>query len=216
MQKLIERLKHMDTDWDIEFHENDAYALASLVERSTSPRPVVIELGSWKGCSSAIIARVLKPRGGQLWCVDTWKGSADVPHHEQAKYRNIFYVFDANMQESGLADVVHPVMSLTQVAAGMFRDGSADLIFIDADHRYSSVKADIAAYLPKLRAGGILCGHDWDWDFNEPLLPLELDKPEYLEVDTVPYHGGHLHAGVIKAVIEANGSPIKGSSIWMM
>lgn len=47
--------------------------------------------------------------------------------------------------------------------ADQIQDASADLVFIDADHSYESVKKDIMRYTPKLRAGGILCGHDIDY-----------------------------------------------------
>jgi len=39
-------------------------------------------------------------------------------------------------------------------------DGTLDFVFIDADHRYPAVVKDLAAWTPKLKAGGILCGHD--------------------------------------------------------
>jgi predicted O-methyltransferase YrrM len=38
---------------------------------------------------------------------------------------------------------------------------TVDLIFIDADHRYSGCKSDILLYREK--ASGILCGHDIDY-----------------------------------------------------
>lgn len=47
-------------------------------------------------------------------------------------------------------------------AAKYIADGSLDLVFIDADHLYEGVKNDIIAWMPKVRTGGILCGHDYD------------------------------------------------------
>lgn len=48
-------------------------------------------------------------------------------------------------------------------AATKIADHSLDFVFIDANHGYSAVKADIAAWIGKVRLGGVLCGHDY-WD----------------------------------------------------
>src|SRR5690606_15021310 len=45
-------------------------------------------------------------------------------------------------------------------AAGQFRDGTLDFANIDACHQYPDVAADIKAWWPKVRPGGILAGHD--------------------------------------------------------
>jgi predicted O-methyltransferase YrrM len=47
------------------------------------------------------------------------------------------------------------------VAATHYKNESLDFVFLDADHNYEAVQADIAAWLPKVRPGGILCGHDY-------------------------------------------------------
>jgi hypothetical protein len=47
--------------------------------------------------------------------------------------------------------------------ASKVEDNSLDFVFIDGDHRYESVKADIRAWAPKLRPGGMLSGHDIDY-----------------------------------------------------
>lgn len=45
-------------------------------------------------------------------------------------------------------------------------DGSQDFVFLDANHWYKSVKADIDAWLPKVRIEGILAGHDFSGHFR--------------------------------------------------
>lgn len=50
-------------------------------------------------------------------------------------------------------------------AATQFQDASLDFVFIDGDHSYESVRADIAAWLPKIRYSGIIAGHDFSPDF---------------------------------------------------
>ena len=46
-------------------------------------------------------------------------------------------------------------------AVNNFKDNILDFVYIDADHRYEAVKADILAWLPKVKKNGWLCGHDY-------------------------------------------------------
>jgi len=48
----------------------------------------------------------------------------------------------------------------TVEAANNVGKGEIDFVFIDADHRYQSVVADIRAWMPKVRSGGYITGHD--------------------------------------------------------
>lgn len=45
--------------------------------------------------------------------------------------------------------------------AGAFADGEFDLVYIDADHTEAAVYADLLAWWPKVRSGGVLAGHDY-------------------------------------------------------
>ena len=60
---------------------------------------------------------------------------------------------------------VHFFTTDSVTASQWIQDGSLDLVFIDADHSYDAVKADLAAWVPKLRKGGVLSGHDYNSAF---------------------------------------------------
>ena len=43
-----------------------------------------------------------------------------------------------------------------------FKDKSVNFVYIDANHQYEFVKEDIEVWLPKVKKGGILGGHDYN------------------------------------------------------
>lgn len=129
------------------------------------PGAVFVEVGSWMGRSAAYIAVEIINSGKQikLCCVDTWEGSDENEHREiMGKHgmKNIFPLWEKNLEP--VRAHVSPIMSQSVQAAELFADRSIDFCFIDADHREVAVRADIAAWLPKVKPGGILAGHDYE------------------------------------------------------
>ena len=55
---------------------------------------------------------------------------------------------------------------LTTEAARHVADGSLDFVFVEATHTYAALASDLDAWLPKLRPGGLVSGHDYHphWD----------------------------------------------------
>jgi len=51
----------------------------------------------------------------------------------------------------------------TARTARAFEDSTFDFVFVDADHTTAAVLADIAAWRPKIKSGGALLGHDYNW-----------------------------------------------------
>ena len=51
-------------------------------------------------------------------------------------------------------------------AAKSVDDKSLDYAFIDAEHTYKAVKQDVEAWLPKVKTGGLLIGHDYTRRFK--------------------------------------------------
>ena len=57
----------------------------------------------------------------------------------------------------------HKMLKMDSVqAADYVEDQSLDFCFIDGDHSYIGTKRDIEAWLPKVKIGGWICGHDYD------------------------------------------------------
>jgi cephalosporin hydroxylase len=47
------------------------------------------------------------------------------------------------------------------VASCAFPDESLEFVFLDSGHQYEQTKAEIRCWLPKVRCGGVLAGHDY-------------------------------------------------------
>ncbi len=75
-----------------------------------------------------------------------------------AKQRDMLGVFKKNV---GHFPNLNIVQKPSIEAAKDFEDKSIDVCFIDAGHTYEEVLQDIDAWLPKVKSGGILCGHDY-------------------------------------------------------
>ena len=121
---------------------------------------VFVELGCWKGRSSCFLAVevVNSQKDIKLNFVDHWKGSDEPEHDSDPEKDLIFSIFTKNLSK---ACVAHSIFRTDTVsAAGLFEDNSVDFIWVDAGHEYSEVKADIEAWWPKLRAGGVMGGDD--------------------------------------------------------
>lgn len=130
---------------------------ADLVKRAYNGSRFV-EVGSWKGKSSAYMAVEIANSGKNIEfiCVDTWAGGIEQgPVDPEELYRT----FLKNM-EPVQNYYKHFRMSSLE-AAKLFPDRCLDFVFIDASHQYEDVKADIVTWLPKVRVGGILAGHDY-------------------------------------------------------
>jgi beta-1,4-mannosyl-glycoprotein beta-1,4-N-acetylglucosaminyltransferase len=129
----------------------------SMVERAPQEGARFVEVGSWKGTSAAYLAVEVVNSGKpiEVTCVDTWNGSEE---HAGFDTSRLYDEFIENMKP--VKDVVKAVRGASVDVATTFDDGSLDLVFIDAAHDHDSVKADIEAWLPKVKTGGTLAGHD--------------------------------------------------------
>lgn len=124
----------------------------------------VAEVGVWFGHGVAFMSHLSKESGKKIdiYAVDTFKGSNEATHKRVVENHggSIFYQFDEYMKLTG-SYVVSLVGESTDMAEN-FEDGDLDFVFIDAGHDYESVAKDIIAWLPKVKGGGVIAGHDFN------------------------------------------------------
>jgi predicted O-methyltransferase YrrM len=128
-----------------------------LARRSAPGRTLAVEVGSYLGSSSLFIASALKARGkgSLLYCVDTWLNDAMSEGN-----MDTFTAFKSNT--SGHAGVIRPLRGCSLNMAKGF-DEPIDFLFIDGDHSYDGVKADVDAWFSKLKPGATVAFHDIGW-----------------------------------------------------
>jgi len=150
--------------------EPEALRLFDLARAIRRPGAVAVEVGSWLGRSSVVLAKGLATaRGARLYCVDPWNGDGEDyarPEYSAIAERQqlpLHLQFQANMRAFDVEDTVRP---LRGYSADVGRDfaGVIDLLFIDANHEYDSVLADFEIWSPQLAPDGVIAFHDSDHD----------------------------------------------------
>lgn len=119
---------------------------------------VIVEVGTFYGQSIIYLAEVCRMMGKHLmiYGVDPFEGSPELSDHGKDSLRSTYY---ANIEP--FTDLITHIELPSVHAASQFHDASVDVVFIDGAHDYESVKADIAAWLPKVKKGGMISGHDY-------------------------------------------------------
>jgi len=80
------------------------------------------------------------------------------------------------------------VVSRSEQAVQNIADQSLDFVYIDADHTYKQVKNDLYLWMPKVKDGGILMGHDYDSRMEKKGLYMGVKRA----VDEFAKHNGLL------------------------
>jgi Methyltransferase domain len=125
------------------------------------------EIGVWRGTFSAVLLQRLEPT--ELHLIDPWEfmpdkpqtiyGGGDVTGQPDMDriYTEVVTRF-APATRSGRV-VIHRARSVD--AARSFRDAYFDWIYVDGDHSYEGVTADLAAWRNKVTPGGCISGDDY-------------------------------------------------------
>jgi predicted O-methyltransferase YrrM len=133
----------------------------------------VVELGAYQGRSTIVLAAARASRDlSPILTVDTFHGSPEnqpgARHHDpsllDAEGRvDTLPAFLSNIDRHDLTPGIEIWRMTTAEGAAQFK-GQIGLLFVDADHSYAGVDADLRAWLPYVLPGGVVVLHDvGDW-----------------------------------------------------
>lgn len=131
------------------FTWTEPLSLAWLAEQA-SKSTFAIECGVYMGHSSKVM--LAANPNLHLWAVDLFmvEGTKKVAEYFMAKE-----IADGRLE-------IIPKSSPAAAEMLTHMMGQIDLCFIDGGHDTETVSKDIRSFLPLLRKGGVLCGHDLD------------------------------------------------------
>jgi hypothetical protein len=131
-----------------------------------------VEVGTYLGRSLCSLGEVVQQSGKKIALigVDTCRGSG--PEGPSGKDYHGAAVAEGggtfagtlhrNIIACGYGDLISLIVTDSITASTFFPDHSIDWVHLDARHDREHVKADIIAWLPKVKTGGWLSGDDYD------------------------------------------------------
>jgi hypothetical protein len=119
----------------------------------------IAEIGVYKGRMTAMwnVILINKKLLYEYKATDHFQGSSE--HEKGIDYYNstVRNLMPLTKENRCLEIITNDSLS----EAARYPNRYFDIVYIDAAHEYDAVKADIAAWLPKVKAGGIICGDDY-------------------------------------------------------
>lgn len=127
---------------------------------------ICVEIGVWRGEFSKILLEELSPR--HLYLIDPWAvqedeagGASLAGAQDKSKMDVIHDHVQATFAPQIAAGTVSIIRDYSAPALGNFEDQSIDFIYLDGDHSFEGVLADLQAAHDKLRVGGVVMLDDY-------------------------------------------------------
>jgi hypothetical protein len=143
----------------------------NLINQHLNEKAIAIEVGVFDGSFSKMILSILNPN--QLYLNDPWQISSDKNGKQDTysgRLKNLQTAYSTKNELDNIKQHFKTEIESTRVIIKQgfsydivndFEDDFFDFIYIDACHLYECVKQDLIIFLPKLKKGGLLCGHDY-------------------------------------------------------
>lgn len=119
--------------------------------------------GAEIGCACGTFARQMLStwKGIGYRMVDPWEKQSPDVYQDNMNDSDFDNFYKLCTELANKDKRVTLIRKLSIEAAPLHDDNSLDFVYIDGNHSYRNVMEDIGAWFPKVKLGGILCGHDF-------------------------------------------------------
>lgn len=142
-----------------------ADARLSLLE-SLPKNAIGAEVGVWKGGFSQRILQIAKPQ--ELNLIDPWRLSMEVQHanawYGSKSAPDMEEIFNEVKKKFAVPIARGTVKIHRGLSTDLWRtfpEAYFDFVYIDGDHSYEAVRADLFASYSRVKQGGLICGDDY-------------------------------------------------------
>ncbi len=144
-------------------HQKDVLTAAVSVAAERFDGIDVVEIGSWlgRGSTRAFIGAMKTLEKKRFRSLDPYPF---LDTYYGATRDKLYEILESNIEIYGGRPFAELLRSSSEDYATKIPDESLELVFVDAAHDYESVRRDIEAFLPKVKHGGIIMGHDCEGD----------------------------------------------------
>jgi predicted O-methyltransferase YrrM len=180
------------------FRHEEAEGLA-CASYSLSGEPVIVEIGSFLGSSSVLLAGPRKVSGtGKVFCIDPFDCSGDAP--SEPVYRHLLASlgggsvrqrFEDNLRAANLSDWVEVRQGTASEIARNWTT-PIDLLVLDGDQSREGARTAYDSWIPFLKCGGMIALHNSndrvyanDHDGHRVLVVEEIVTPKYAGVQLI-------------------------------
>jgi hypothetical protein len=123
--------------------------------RATSDMKM-IEIGSYAGESTTMFAKSFK----EVIAIDPYLNDYDLSDIT-CQYMYLTDVYNTFLNNISNYKNISHIKKTSDEAVNEIPNDFVDFVYIDGLHTYEQVKKDIANYLPKIKNGGFIGGHDY-------------------------------------------------------
>jgi len=132
---------------------------SQLLHQLARGRRTIVEIGSFRGRSTVLLALGSAECQGEVWAIDPHMPSPDAPW--MPFNSTDLDAFRKNVREFGIERRVHEILSTSDQARTTWAGKGIDLLWIDGDHTFEGASRDLSNWTPLLNPGGVVAAHDY-------------------------------------------------------